>query len=469
MTLLRDFLRPTIQSLIHGIRARTVSSAELTHDCLRRIEQLNPKLNAFITVLADSALDEARRAEQEIFRGNYRGPLHGIPIGLKDILDTEGTRTTAASASSKIAFRKETLKWSQAGASGAIILGKQNLHEFAYGGSCLISAYGEVHNPWNTARLAGGFIGRIGSVSSARNGPRRRRNGYCRLDCLPAAYCGVVGLKPTYGRVSARGVIPLAWSYDHVGPLTNSVCDAGLMLQVLAGYDAGDPASVDQPVADYTCDLGEEIRDLRIGIPRAYFFDNLDPEVAAAVEKAIEKFRELGADVRDEIRLEVSTDRTLSSAESYAYHKEFVARSPELYQPTTLSRISAGKDVHVEDIFRAQKQLAANRRDIQAIFDQVDILLTPTVPILPPSIADLKKNPDNLRPAELMMLRNTRPFNVWGIPVISLPCGFSSDGMPIGLQLAAAPWKEEIVLRAARAYEQATEWHERTPELEQSA
>ncbi len=470
MTLLEDFLRPTIQSLIHGIRARTVSSAELTHDCLRRIEQLNPKLNAFITVLADSALDEARRAEQEIFRGHYRGPLHGIPIGLKDILDTEGTRTTAASAVFKDRIPQgdaEVVR--RLRASGAIILGKQNLHEFAYGGSCLISAYGEVHNPWNTARLAGGSSG--GSAASVACGMGLAAVGTDTAGSirLPAAYCGVVGLKPTYGRVSARGVIPLAWSYDHVGPLTNSVCDAGLMLQVLAGYDAGDPASVDQPVADYTCDLGEEIRDLRIGIPRAYFFDNLDPEVAAAVEKAIEKFRELGADVRDEIRLEVSTDRTLSSAESYAYHKEFVARSPELYQPTTLSRISAGKDVQVEDIFRAQKQLAANRRDIQAIFDQVDILLTPTVPILPPSIADLKKNPDNLRPAELMMLRNTRPFNVWGIPVISLPCGFSSDGMPIGLQLAAAPWKEEIVLRAARAYEQATEWHERTPELEQSA
>lgn len=470
VTLLEDFLRPTIQSLIHGIRARTVSSAELTHDCLRRIEQLNPKLNAFITVLADSALDEARRAEQEIFRGHYRGPLHGIPIGLKDILDTEGTRTTAASAVFKDRIPQgdaEVVR--RLRASGAIILGKQNLHEFAYGGSCLISAYGEVHNPWNTARLAGGSSG--GSAASVACGMGLAAVGTDTAGSirLPAAYCGVVGLKPTYGRVSARGVIPLAWSYDHVGPLTNSVCDAGLMLQVLAGYDAGDPASVDQPVADYTCDLGEEIRDLRIGIPRAYFFDNLDPEVAAAVEKAIEKFRELGADVRDEIRLEVSTDRTLSSAESYAYHKEFVARSPELYQPTTLSRISAGKDVQVEDIFRAQKQLAANRRDIQAIFDQVDILLTPTVPILPPSIADLKKNPDNLRPAELMMLRNTRPFNVWGIPVISLPCGFSSDGMPIGLQLAAAPWKEEIVLRAARAYEQATEWHERTPELEQSA
>ena len=462
-------MRPTIQSLSHGIRAREISPAELTHDCLTRIEKLNPKLNAFITVLAESALDEARRAEQEIFRGKYRGPLHGIPIGLKDILDTAGTRTTAASTLFKDRIPTEDAEVvRRLRADGAIILGKQNLHEFAYGGSSLISLYGEVRNPWDTARLAGGSSG--GSAASVACGMGFAAVGTDTAGSirLPAAYCGVVGLKPTYGRVSARGVVPLSWSFDHVGPLTNSVCDAGLMLQVLAGYDAGDPASVDRPVPDYTCDLGEEIHDLRIGVPRAFFFDDLDPEVAAAVEKAIQLFRELGADIRDGIGLEVPTDRTLSSAESYAYHKSFVTRSPELYQPATLARIQSGERIAAADALRARQELAASRQAIRQMFEQVNVLLTPTVPIPPPRIADLQRNPDKLRPAELMMLRNTRPFNVWGIPAISLPCGFTSDGLPIGLQLAAAAWREEVVLRAARAYEQATEWHNKMPELEQT-
>lgn len=461
-----EYLRPTIESLSHGIRARQISPTELTHECLVHIEKLNPKLNAFITVLAESALEEARRAEQEIFRGNYRGPLHGIPIGLKDIIDTAGTRTTAASVLFKDRIPTEDAEVvRRLRADGAIILGKQNLHEFAYGASCLISFYGEVHNPWDTARLAGGSSGGSAASVACAMGFAAVGTDTAGSIRLPAAYCGVVGLKPTYGRVSARGIVPLSWSFDHVGPLTNSVCDAGLMLQVLAGYDAGDPASIDTPVADYTCDLGEEIRDLRVGVPRAFFFDDLDAEVAAAVEQAIQVFRELGAEIRDGIRLEVPTDRRLSSAESYAYHKNFVERSPELYQAATLVRIRSGERISAADVERARQELAASRESIRKIFDEVDVLLTPTVPIPPPSIADLMKHPDNLRPAELMMLRNTRPFNVWGIPAISLPCGFTSDGMPIGLQLAGAGWREEVVLRAARAYERVTEWHEKSPDV----
>ena len=458
-------MQPTIQSLSRGIRAREVSPAELTHDCLNRIEKLNPALNAFITVLADSALDQARRAEQEIFRGKYRGPLHGIPIGLKDIIDTAGTPTTAASALFKDRIPTHDAEIvRRLHAAGAIILGKQNLHEFAYGGSSLISLFGEVHNPWDPARIAGGSSG--GSAASVACGMGFAAIGTDTAGSirLPAAYCGVVGLKATYGRVSTRGVIPLAPSYDHVGPITNSVCDAGLVLQVLASHDENDPASADVPVTDYTCDLDEPLPDLRIGIPRAFFFDDLDPEVAAAIAKAIEIFREFGCEIRDGIRLEVPTDRTLSSAEAYAYHKDFVARSPELYQPATLARIKSGENISEADVQRAKQDLAASRAAIGIVFEEIDILLTPTVPIPPPAIADLKQNPDQLRPAELMMLRNTRPFNVWGIPAISIPCGFTKDGLPIGLQLAAAAW-QPLLLHVAYAYEQATEWHKRVPEF----
>ncbi len=455
-------MRSTIQQVGQRIRARAVSPLELTRDCLARIEKLNSKLNAFITVMADSALAEARRAEQEIQCGNYRGPLHGIPIGLKDILDTAGTLTTAASAQYKDRVPAEDAEVvRRLRAAGAIILGKQNLHEFAYGGSSMISFYGEVHNPWDPARIAGGSSG--GSAASVAAGL-----GYATIGTdtagsirLPAAYCGVVGLKPTYGRVSARGVVPLAWSYDHVGPITNSVHDAALMLQTIGGYDAGDPASVDAPVPDLISRLDQFPVGLRIGVARAYFFDSLDPEVAATVEKAIQVFRELRAEIREDIELEVSTDRTLSSAESYAFHQPMVARSPELYQPATLARIKSGENVSAAGVERAKRELETCRRAIRSIFEEVDILLTPSVPIPPLRINDLQKHPENLRPAELLMLRNTRPFNVWGIPAISVPCGFTSDGLPIGMQLAAAPWREDLLLRVANAYEQVTEWHER--------
>jgi len=284
---------------------------------------------------------------------------------------------------------------------------------------------------------------------------------------LPAAYCGVVGLKPTYGRVSTRGVIPLSKSYDHVGPLTNSVYDAALILQVLTQHGPADPCIKPSFVSAFD----ELPANLRIGVPRQFFFDDLHPEVADAIEKAIDVFRRLNAEIRDDFRrdkLEVSTDRTLASAEAYAYHQSFVASTPELYQPATLARIQSGARISANDALRASQELLASRHAIQEIFDDVDVLLTPTVPIPPPRIADLRAHPEDLRAQELIMLRNTRPFNVWGIPAISIPCGFTKDGLPIGLQLAAAPWQGNVLLQAAHEYEQATAWHEERPALARS-
>ncbi len=453
----------TICELSRKLRDRDISPVELTQHCLVLIEKLNPALNAFITVTADRALERARGAEREIFRGDYRGPLHGIPIGLKDIIDTAGVRTTAGSALFKDripAEDSEVVRRLRCG--GAIILGKQNLHEFAYGGSSLISFFGEVHNPWDAARITGGSSGGSAASVAAALGFAAVGTDTAGSIRLPAAYCGVVGFKPTYGRVSARGVIPLSSSYDHVGPIANSVFDAALMLQVLSGYDPVDPASIDAPVPDFVAAIAQPTPRLRVGVPRAFFFDGLHPEVAAAIEKAIELFRELHAEIR-EVKPEVSTDRTLASAEAYAYHEPFVARSPELYQPATLARIRSGENISADDALRASQELEASRNAIGKIFDEVDVLLTPTVPVPPPVIADLREHPDDLRPQELVMLRNTRPFNVWGIPTISVPCGFTKDGLPIGLQLAAAPWREDVVLQAAHAYEQATDWHKRMP------
>ncbi len=472
---MRD-LPSTLHELGQKIRDRSISPVELTHDCLDRIEELNPTLNAFITVNIDSALERARVAEREIFRGTYLGPLHGIPIGLKDIIDVAGVRTTAASAqfsATPSALHDDRIPTEDAQVvrrlrcGGAIILGKQNLHEFAYGGSSMISFFGEVHNPWDPTRIAGGSSG--GSATSVAAGLGFAAVGTDTAGSirLPAAYCGIVGLKPTYGRVSTRGIVPLSSSYDHVGPLTTSVYDAALMLQVLSDYDSPDPCA-NRPVPSLLSAFDEFPTNMRIGVPRPFFFDDLDPEIAAAIDKAIQIFVDFDAEIRD-VKLEVPTDRTLASAEAYAYHKPFVESSPELYQPETLRRIQSGAKISAHDALRASRDLQASRHDIQEIFNEVDVLLTPTVPISPPLIADLRAHPENLRPQELLMLRNTRPFNVWGIPTISVPCGFTKTGLPIGLQLATAPWRGIVLLQAAQAYEQATGWHKRRPQLAETS
>ena len=335
------------------LRQGSVSPVELTTDCLARIEKLNPKLNAFITVTADAALAAARQAEAEIRRGDWRGPLHGIPLALKDLIDTAGVRTTAASLLFKDRVPTEDAEVvRRLKAAGAVLLGKQNLHEFAYGGSSMVSAFGEVRNAWNREHIAGGSSG--GSATAVAAGLGYGAIGTDTAGSIrePSALCGVVGLKPTYGRVSARGVIPLSLSLDHVGPIGRTVADVAVILAAIAGYDSGDKASVDAPVADYVAAIGRKFQTLRIGLPKKFFFEDLDAEVASAINHAVSGLAALGAEVRD-IEIPVPTDRTLQSAEAYAFHAEFVARNPELYQPETLRRIRTGQNVSPEALLES--------------------------------------------------------------------------------------------------------------------
>jgi Asp-tRNA(Asn)/Glu-tRNA(Gln) amidotransferase A subunit family amidase len=259
-------------------------------------------------------------------------------------------------------------------------------------------------------------------------------------------------------------VIPLSWSLDHVGPLTATVGDAAVVLQAIAGFDPLDACSADVPVSDYVSrrspELGDGAKALRIGVPRAHFFDDLDEEVSAAVEQALVLIRALVAEVRD-LQIEVSSDRTVQAAESFAYHSGYVARTPELYQPETLRRIRSGEKISAPEYIQQRRELDVERRRARDIFSGVDLLVTPTMPIPAPAIADLKKDPAALRPAELALLRNTRPFNVWGLPAISVPCGCTKSGLPIGLQIAGPHWREDLVLRLAHGYEQATDWRGR--------
>lgn len=452
---------PSIFELAQRFRRKEISPVEVTQERLGCIEKLNPSLNAFITVMNESALTEARQAEAEIQRGEWRGPLHGVPIALKDLIDTAGVRTTAASALYKDrvpdADAEVTRRLRQA---GAVIIGKNNLHEVAYGGSSLISYFGDTHNPWDVGRITGGSSG--GSAVAVVAGMACAAIGTDTAGSIrePAALCGCVGLKPTYGRVPSRGVIPLSLSLDHVGPLAATATDAAIVLQAIAGYDAADVTTADVPVADYVSAAQEGAKGLRVGVPRAYFFDDLDAEVAAAMEHALGGIETLVSEMR-EIALEVPTDRRLQTAEAYAYHAANVAKTPELYHPETLRRIRAGEGVSAVEYIQRRRELEETRRGIRKVFAEVDVLVTPTIPMAAPAIADLRANADALRPAELKLLRNTRPFNVWGLPTISLPCGFTQKGLPIGLQIAGPPWREDLVLRLAYAYEQATAWHKR--------
>jgi aspartyl-tRNA(Asn)/glutamyl-tRNA(Gln) amidotransferase subunit A len=454
-------LPTTISALSQLLRRKEISPVEITRTCLDRIEKGNPGLNAFITVTAESALAEARAAEAGILRGEWRGPLHGIPISLKDLIDTAGVRTTSASA-----FHKDRVPAEDADVvrrlreAGAVIVGKNNLHEFAYGGSSLVSYFGDVHNPWDVDRIAGGSSG--GSAAAVAAGMVYAAVGTDTAGSIrePSALCGCVGLKPTYGRVSSRGVIPLSRSLDHVGPIAATAGDTAIVLQAIAGYDSGDITSVDAPIEDYVGALREDAKTLRVGVPREYFFGDLDPEVAAAMEHALRVIETLAGEMK-EVELEVPTDRSLQAAESYAYHAENVARTPELYQAETVRRIRSGEAITAAEYIRHRLDLEEARRNISRVFANVDVLVTPTMTMPAPTIAELRKNPEALRPAELKLLRNTRPFNVWGLPAISVPCGFTESGLPVGLQIAGAHWREDLVLRLANAYEQATGWRRR--------
>jgi len=447
------------------VRRKAVSPIELTQACLARIAKLNPALNAFITVTAEQALGEARDAESEIQKGKWRGPLHGVPVALKDLFDTAGVRTTAGSGVFKDRVPEQDAEVvRRLRAAGAVLLGKLNMHEFAYGATSVPSYFGAVHNPWKLDRIAGGSSGGsaaavaaglcFGALGSDTGGSVRQ----------PSAYCGIAGLKPTYGRVSPRGVIPLSWSLDHVGPMCRTVGDVALLLQGIAGYDPQEITSVDAPVRDYTQALRAKISALRLGVPRKMFFEQIDPEITAAMDQAIEALRKLTEGVRD---IELPPYRTLPvvAAEAWAYHAAYVTKTPELYQPSVRERVESGKKITTEAYIEGRRELDRLRRRVREVFVNVDLLITPTTPVSPATIAE-SANAEVPPPGGVgFSLRNTQPFDIFGLPAISVPCGFTSSGLPIGLQITGPHWGEPAVLALAHAYEQATEWHMRRPAL----
>jgi aspartyl-tRNA(Asn)/glutamyl-tRNA(Gln) amidotransferase subunit A len=448
------------------LRERKVSAVELTRACLARIERLNPRLNAFITVTAEQALNEAKAADAQIAQKQWRGPLHGIPIALKDLIDTAGVKTTAGSAvfadrvpraDAEVVLRLKD--------GGAVMLGKLNMHEFAYGDSSAQSHYGPVRNPWNLDRVSGGSSG--GSAAAVAAGLCYAALGSDTGGSIrqPAAYCGIVGLKPTYGLVSTRGVVPLAWSLDHIGPMCRTVMDAALALQPIAGYDAMDTNSMPATPPDYAAALRGRPAALRLGIPKRVFYEDLDAEVERAVNEAVRVLRGISVSVQD-VQLPPYKTLPIVGAEAYTYHAPYFTKTPDRYQPMTRRRLEAGSKVTATAYIEAKRELDRLRRVVLGVFQTVDLLITPTTPVLPATVEDALKDPGTPPPGGVApSLRNTQPFDIYGLPCISVPCGFSRSGLPIGLSISGPPLGEGIVLALAHAYEQATEWHKRRPTL----
>ncbi len=448
------------------MRSKQVSSVQLTQACLTRIKLYNPKINAFITVMDKDALAEAAQLDAEAQAGKFRSPLHGIPIALKDNIDTAGTRTTAASEVFDDRIPKEdaevTRRLKQA---GAVIIGKTNLHEFAMGDTSATSYFGPVRNPWALDYVSAGSSG--GSAAAviselAYGALGTDTGGSVRM---PAAFCSLVGLKPTYGLVSIRGIIPMLYSLDHCGPMTRTVEDAAMLLNVLAGYDKLDIASVEHPQEDYVAAMKQPVSGFRLGIPRTPFFDRLDDETAKAIEEALAVLAKLTKSSKD-VHLPSSSaiSKTSLDGELEAFHMQLFRKDAGKYslgprrrlenlQRTMNDNSTETCSSKVVDYVLARWELARMRRTIDDAFSDFDLVALPTDRILPRTIADALNREEEPKPREPEETNNNFFFNVFGIPAITVPCGFSTNGLPIGLMIAGPRFSEGKIFALASAYE----------------
>ena len=456
----RDLSNLSLVEASKLIQDRSISSVTLTRECLERIERLNPKLNACITFSAEQALKQARELDDELQRGRWRGPLHGIPVGLKDNIDTAGVRTTLASAIFKDRIPSEDAEVvRRLRVAGAVLLGKHNLDESAFGTTATASYFGPVHNPWQADRIAGGSSG--GSAAAVAAGlcfgaVATDAGGSIRV---PSAYCGIVGLKPTYGLVSMRGAGDAGWwSMNHVGPMGRTVADVALLLAVIAGYDPRDSSSVKVPIPNYGAALRGKVSALRLGLPRPGFYDTLAPDIESAMNKALGVLRRLTAGTR-QITLEPIPEKLAPNivlAENYAFHQPYFVKTPQLYQEAIRRNLQLGSRVTTADYIKSRHDLDRVRRAVASVFSDVHLLITPTTAMPPYTIEETVR-----LGIELELIRNTAPFNTYGLPTVSMPCGFTNSGLPIGMQITGPQFGEAKVLALAHAYEQATGWHKR--------
>jgi aspartyl-tRNA(Asn)/glutamyl-tRNA(Gln) amidotransferase subunit A len=437
-----------------------VSPIELTAACLERIAGLDAQVNAFITVTADAAVEDARTAELELARGTSGGALAGVPVAVKDLFDTAGVRTTAGSKFfSERVPERDAVVVQKLRSAGAVLLGKLNMHEWALGVTNDNPHYGACHNPWALDRITGGSSGGsaaalaagmcFGALGSDTGGSIR----------IPSALCGVVGLKPTYGRVSLRGAVPLSWSLDHAGPMARRVSDVALLLEIIAGPDRADPGSADVATDDYSAKLEGGISGWRIGVIADESMGNIEPDVRAAVREAVDVLASAGAQIEalavPELGEAARLNGLMTTADAAAFHRERMERAPEDFGHDVLARLRRGAAYGATDYADARREQTILRRTFSSWFVEhggpFDAVILPTTPCAAPRISGL----DAVATAALLT-RLTAPFNLTGLPAMSVPCGVTPEGLPVGLQIVGAPWAERRVLRVGRAYEMAS-------------
>ena len=465
-----DILELNLTGMAKLIAARELSSAEAVQAALARLEKIEGKLNAFITVLREQAPAEAKKADQEITGGNYRGPLHGVPVTIKDMFETAGVLTTGGSkiladwVPTTDSHLVERLR-----AAGAILIGKTNLDEFGHGGTSTLSHFGPVHNPWNVDRIAGGSSGGSAAAVAAGIGPLSYSTETGSSVRRPASYCGITGFKPTFGIISRHGSFRGAWSQDHVGLFARSVQDITLGLDPVAGYDPRDPASVHQDPPQYSTRLDANAKALRIGVLR-HFLESVDSQVKQAFESALTILADLGGEVVDlevpELRYAAMTSMLTSSAESAGINRRWFRERHQDYVPHVARGIAVGMTITASEYFTAQRARHRIREAVRAAYERVDIIAAPTTGRVAPLLVDgVKGNGDNTRHASYNHSNLLRFPSMLGLPGCSLPCGISAETLPIGMQLIGAWFNDQTVLNTAAAYQSATDWHMRRPAL----
>ncbi len=469
-----DLAFSSIHELAPKIKDGTVSPVTLTEIALDRASNLNTALNAFLDVWHDEAIAAAKEAQRQIENGNYLGPMHGIPIGLKDLVDVAGKPTTGGSKvlEANIATSNATVT-DRLNNAGAITIGKAHLVEFAFGSAGVNAYMGDVHNPWDLDKITGGSSSGSGAAVSAGlvyGALGSDTGGSIRM---PASLCGIAGIKPTYGRVPRTGVLDLCWSCDHVGPMTRRTVDSAYMLNAIAGHDPQDFASSKQPVPDFAADIDKGLDGLRIGVPQHYFFDPeiVDPEVNNAVKNAIELLANNGADIVDIPMEWVGDGRSINViitlAEATAVHENLLAEHADDYTPAVRSRIQSALDMPAVDYIRAQRARQAFSVKMAEATKDVDVLVTPTIPVLAHTIEECTPPLGEVlaeKSHEIPLF--TSIFDVTGEPSLSVPCGFDSTNMPIGLMVTGHAFDETTVLRVGHAYEELAGWHKQRPPID---
>ena len=449
------------------IKARDVSPVEVTQACLDRAAATKDTLHAFSRLMPETALAEARAAEAEIAGGGWKGELHGIPVGIKELYDIAGVPTTSSSkVRANWVPEADSASVAQLRAAGAVILGKTHTHEFAFG---IVTP--NARNPWDTGRIPGGSSGGSGASVAAGSTYMSMGSDTGGSIRIPAAVCGTVGLKPTFGRCSRAGVTSLSWSLDHVGPLTRTVADAAVCLNALAGYDPRDPGSVDVPAEDYTAALNQGVEGLRIGVPTNYFFDHVDPEVEAATRAALDLLAANGA-VLSEVEIPYAeqilpVEYAICLAEASEYHRTMLRATPELYEDDVRLFLEAGEMIPATRYIQALRVRQAMQRAWPALFADIDVVIGPAVTsaAVPVGQMEVDWGDGFVEPLNPVYVRLSAPANVMGLPAIATPCGFTQAGLPVAFQAIAPPFTEAAAIRVCDAYQQMTDWHTRRPPI----